>query len=63
MGKKDKNALIEDRTLRDPMVQMRRKQKFKEKEQRKEQRQFINQEQQDNYKQSLSSYNKSLQQP
>jgi len=41
MGKKDKNGLIEDRTLRDPMQQLRRKQKFKEKEQRKEQRQFL----------------------
>lgn len=33
MGKK-KNDLIEDRVIRNPMEQMRRKQKFKEKERR-----------------------------
>jgi len=35
-----KNDLIEDRVIRNPMEQMRRKQKFKEKERRKEQRDF-----------------------
>jgi hypothetical protein len=42
MGKdKGKGGLIEDRTIRNPMEQMRRKLKFKEKEKRKEQREFI----------------------
>jgi len=36
---KRKNGLIEDRTIRQPMEQLRRKLKFKEKEKRKEQRQ------------------------
>jgi hypothetical protein len=40
MGK-NKHGLIEDRTIRNPMEQMRRKQKFKEKEKRKEQREII----------------------
>ena len=39
MGKN--GGLIEDRVIRNPMEQMRRKQKFKEKEKRKEQRDFI----------------------
>lgn len=38
MGKNKKNDLIEDRKIRDPMVQMRRKQKMKDKTQRKEER-------------------------
>lgn len=36
MGKNKKGGLIEDRTIRNPMEQMRRKQKFKEKERKKE---------------------------
>jgi len=36
MGKNKNGGLIEDRTIRNPMDQMRRKLKFKEKEKRKE---------------------------
>ena len=36
MGKNKKGGLIEDRVIRNPMDQMRRKLKFKEKEKRKE---------------------------
>jgi len=36
MGKDKKGGLIEDRVIRQPMEQMRRKLKFKEKEKRKE---------------------------
>ncbi len=36
MGKNKKGGLIEDRIIRNPMDQMRRKLKFKEKEKRKE---------------------------
>ena len=39
MGKNKKGGLIEDRVIRNPMDQMRRKLKFKEKEKRKEVRQ------------------------
>lgn len=38
MGKNKKGGLIEDRVIRNPMEQMRRKQKFKDKEKRKETR-------------------------
>lgn len=38
MGKDKKGGLIEDRVIRQPMEQMRRKLKFREKEKRKEQR-------------------------
>jgi len=42
MGKDKRNGgLIEDRVIRQPMEQMRRKLKFKEKEKRKEQRDVI----------------------
>ena len=40
MGKNKKGGLIEDRVIRNPMEQMRRKLKFKEKEKRKEVRQI-----------------------
>ena len=40
MGKNKKGGLIEDRVIRNPMDQMRRKLKFKEKEKRKEVRQI-----------------------
>lgn len=36
MGKKKNGGLIEDRKIRNPMEQMRRKQKFKDKEKKKE---------------------------
>ena len=39
MGKNNKGGLIEDRKIRQPMDQMRRKLKFKAKEKRKEERQ------------------------
>ena len=40
MGKNKKGGLIEDRVIRNPMDQMRRKLKFKDKEKRKEVRQI-----------------------
>ena len=40
MGKNKSGGLIEDRVIRNPMEQMRRKLKFKEKEKRKEVREF-----------------------
>ena len=40
MGKNKKGDLIEDRVIRNPMDQMRRKLKFKDKEKRKEVRQI-----------------------
>lgn len=45
MGKNNKHGLIEDRIIRNPMEQMRRKQKLKEKEKRREQKDFIRQQQ------------------
>ena len=48
-AKNKKNELIEDRTIRNPMQQFKRKQKFKEKDQRKKERQFLRQEQEEKY--------------
>ncbi len=45
MGKDKKGGLIEDRVIRQPMEQMRRKLKFREKEKRKEQRDAFRQQQ------------------
>lgn len=44
MGKKKGQDLIEDRKIRNPMEQMRRKLKFKEKEKKKEIKDFIREE-------------------
>jgi hypothetical protein len=41
MGKNKNGGLIEDRVIRNPMEQMRRKQKFKDKEKKKEVKDFI----------------------
>lgn len=43
MAKKSKGGLIEDRVIRNPMEQMRRKLKFKAKQERKELRLFARQ--------------------
>ena len=48
MGKKNKGALIDDRVIRQPMDQMRRKLKYRDKERRKETRQGLRTEQEMN---------------
>jgi hypothetical protein len=56
MGKNKKNDLIEDRTIRNPMQQLKRKQKFKQKEERVKERQFLRKEQVEKYEKDLDKY-------